>query len=142
MARVKMLFLESLLLLAHIVAATSAVVPTSTSLASAVLSRRNAAPSETLPVTMPTGYFTTTKLVIVDGVTNDHVTIPAKTIELTLPTCIQTVEPDKNGHVPPGTCGAIWDYYPSFVAALVLAALFGLILVLHIWQAVNYQKVC
>ncbi|KAH6995832.1 RTA1 like protein-domain-containing protein [Ilyonectria sp. MPI-CAGE-AT-0026] len=88
----------------------------------------------------PTGYYTTTQTVIIDGVTNSHVTIPAKTILLTLPTCHQTLKPDKNGYLPPGTCNAIWNYYPSFAAALVFAGLFATMTAVHIWQAARYKK--
>ena len=90
---------------------------------------------------LPIGYFTTTKYIVIDGVTNDHVTLPAKTIEIAIPTCVQTEIPDKNGHVPPGTCGSLWAYYPSFAAAVVFAVLFLSLLVLHVWQAARHRKV-
>lgn len=90
---------------------------------------------------VPTGNFITTKHIIIPGVTNSHVNIPAKTIDLALPTCIQTIEPDANGYVPPGECGAIWNYYPSFAAAMVFAVLFGALTAIHIWQAARHKKV-
>jgi hypothetical protein len=90
---------------------------------------------------MPTGTFMTTLRNIEPGVTNDHVTIPANTIDIVIPTCIQTIIPDANGYVPPGTCGALWEYYPSFIAAVVFAALFTALTIVHIWQAVHYKKV-
>ncbi|KAK7413770.1 hypothetical protein QQX98_007337 [Neonectria punicea] len=93
-----------------------------------------------LSTVIPTGYFTTTKHIIIGGVTNSHVTIPAKTITLALPTCVQTLEPDENGFLPPGTCNAIWKYYPSFAAALLFVALFAAVTAVHIWQAVHYKK--
>lgn len=71
-------------------------------------------------------YTTTTEIVILDG---------TNTMHLVLPTCIQTLTPDKNGCLPPGTCNASWDYYPTFGAALVFAALFGILVFGHIWQA-------
>lgn len=86
-------------------------------------------------------YFVTTQSIIVDGVTNSHVTLPGKTIELTRTTCSQTAVPDRNGHVPPGSCNAIWDYYPSFVAAVVFVVVFGALMAVHVWQAVSYKKV-
>ncbi|KAK6206988.1 RTA1 domain-containing protein [Colletotrichum tabaci] len=89
---------------------------------------------------VPTGNFITTKHIIIPGVTNSHVNIPAKTIDLALPTCIQTIEPDANGYVPPGECGAIWNYYPSFAAAMVFAVLFGALTAIHIWQAARHKK--
>ncbi|KAF4975492.1 hypothetical protein FZEAL_7723 [Fusarium zealandicum] len=90
--------------------------------------------------TAPDGIFTGTKLVTIDGVTNSHVNIPAKTIEILVPTCIQTATPDDNGHVPPGTCHAFWDYYPSFGAAVAFALLFAVLTAVHIWQAAKYKK--
>ncbi|KAK1960761.1 RTA1 domain-containing protein [Colletotrichum sublineola] len=69
-----------------------------------------------------------------------YVDIPAKTIDIAIPTCIQTIKPDANGYIPPGECGAIWNYYPSFVAAVVFALLFALLTVVHIWQAAKHKK--
>ncbi|GKT43617.1 putative lipid transporter atnI [Colletotrichum spaethianum] len=102
--------------------------------------RQDALVSSTLSAS-PTGDFITTKHITIPGVTNGYVNIPAKTIEIAIPTCIQTIEPDANGYVPPGECGAIWNYYPSFVAALVFAVLFGLLTAVHIWQAAKHKKV-
>lgn len=87
------------------------------------------------------GYFTTTKHITIEGVTNDHVTVAGKTIDIAVPTCIQTITPDANGYVPPGTCGAIWDYYPNFPAALVFACIFGVLTMVHVWQAIANRKV-
>jgi len=114
--------------------------PTATTQTAFLLQVRetNIPPATTL---FPTGTFTTTKYIILPGVTNEHVTLPAKTIELALPTCIQTITPDKNGYVPPDTCGSNWAYYPSFAVALAFAALFGSLLALHIWQAARYKIV-
>jgi hypothetical protein len=83
--------------------------------------------------------FITTEYITIAGVTNTYVTIPPKTIDITIPTCIQTITPDKNGYVPPGTCGALYDYYPSFAAAVVTAVLFGMLTVAHV--AGFYKKV-
>lgn len=134
-----MLFLRSLLFTtcAAIVAATP--LPAPTALATLVAGAETV--SESAPTSVPTGYFTSTKLVTIPGVTNSHVTIPAKTITIAVPTCVQTIEPDENGHVPAGTCGAIWNYYPGFAAALALAFMFGMLLVAHIWQAAKFKKV-
>ncbi|KAI2617841.1 RTA1 like protein-domain-containing protein [Hypoxylon sp. NC1633] len=82
----------------------------------------------------------TTQHVTIDGFTNDHATVPAKTIHIVLPTCIQTIEPDANGYLPPGTCHALWDYYPSFSAALAFTVLFGLLTLAHLYQAIAYRK--
>lgn len=87
------------------------------------------------------GYFTTIQHITIEGVTNDHVTIAGQTIDIAIPTCIQTITPDANGHVPPGTCGAIWDYYPNFPAALIFACIFGILTMAHLWQAIANRKV-
>lgn len=62
-------------------------------------------------------------------------------LHLPTPTCVQTITPDKNGFVPPGTCGALYNFYPSFGAAIAASVIFGMLTVLHIGQAVIYQKV-
>ncbi|KAL7622595.1 hypothetical protein AAE478_008105 [Parahypoxylon ruwenzoriense] len=82
----------------------------------------------------------TTQHITIDGFTNDYATVPAKTINIAIPTCIQTIEPDSNGYLPPGTCNALWNYYPSFSAALAFTLLFGLLMFLHLYQAVAYKK--
>ncbi|KAI0894540.1 RTA1 like protein-domain-containing protein [Annulohypoxylon nitens] len=84
--------------------------------------------------------FLTTEHVTIDGFTNAHATNPAKTIDIVIPTCIQTIEPDVNGYLPPGTCHALWDYYPSFSAALAFAILFGLLTMAHLYQSIVYKK--
>lgn len=85
--------------------------------------------------------FLTTQYITINGFTNDHVTVAPKTIDIVLPTCTQTIKPDQNGYLPPGTCGALWDYYPSFSAALVFTLLFGLLTLAHLYQAIAYKKV-
>ncbi|MCJ1432525.1 hypothetical protein MMC27_001882 [Xylographa pallens] len=61
-------------------------------------------------------------------------------LHLPTPTCIQTITPDANGYVPPGTCHALYKYYPSFAAAVVFSILFGALTLLHISQATIHQK--
>ncbi|KAJ7265653.1 RTA1 like protein-domain-containing protein [Mycena rebaudengoi] len=87
----------------------------------------------------PTGEFLTTKFLTVAGHTDAHATVPGRTITLVLPTCIQTEIPDKNGFVPPGTCHALYDFYPSFAAAVLFSVLFGVVTALHIAQTVKYK---
>lgn len=100
------------------------------------------ATTSSLIATTTSGFeFITTKYITIAGQTNDHVTLAPQTIALALPTCIQTITPDKNGYVPPGTCGALYDYYPSFAAAVVFAVLFGMLTVAHIAQAAVFKKV-
>lgn len=106
--------------------------------------RQQAAPTPTTstPSTSGVVYFTSTEVITIKGgVTNSYVTIAPQTIHIAIPTCLQTITPDKNGYLPPGTCNALWDYYPSFGAALVFAALFGILVSVHICQAVAYKKV-
>ena len=79
------------------------------------------------------------------GVSISHVSIkpftPASlSLNLPKPTCTQTIQPDKNGYVPPGTCGALYAYYPSFGAAIAASVLFGALAILHITQAAVYKK--
>lgn len=84
--------------------------------------------------------FMTTQHITIEGFTNGHATIPAKTIDIVLPTCIQNIEPDANGHLPPGTCHALWNYYPSFSAALAFTVIFGILTLAHLYQAIAYRK--
>ncbi|ETN41095.1 uncharacterized protein HMPREF1541_03030 [Cyphellophora europaea CBS 101466] len=76
------------------------------------------------------------------GVSITPVSIKSFSLSLDLPssTCTQTIEPDRNGYVPPGTCGALWAYYPSFAAAVAFAVLFGALLIAHLGQAILYKK--
>lgn len=85
--------------------------------------------------------FTTTILNIIPGRTDSYVTIHPQTIAIAIPTCHQTITPDHNGYVPPGTCGAIWTYYPAFKAAVAFGVIFALLLGVHLWQAIIYKKV-
>lgn len=95
-----------------------------------------ASPASTSPL-----YFLTTNYITIAGVTNAYVTIPAKTVSFAVPTCIQTLTPDKNGYLPPGTCNALYDYYPSSTSAVAFAAIFGCLTLAHIIQAFFYKKV-
>ncbi|KAI1408706.1 RTA1 like protein-domain-containing protein [Hypoxylon sp. FL1857] len=84
--------------------------------------------------------FLTTQHVTIDGFTDDYATVPAKTINIAIPTCVQTIKPDANGYLPPGTCNALWDYYPSFSAALAFTVIFGLLTLAHIYQGIAHKK--
>ena len=90
---------------------------------------------------VPTGEFITTKVITIPGATNPHVTIPEKTIQIAIPTCIQIIIPDTNGYVPPGTCGALYEDYPNFAAVVVASVVFGILSVVHIMQAAVFKKV-
>lgn len=54
-------------------------------------------------------------------------------------TCTPTIAPDKNGYVPPTECNAMYNYYPSFKAAVAFSVLFGLILITHVVQMFAYK---
>ncbi|RAH41681.1 RTA1 domain-containing protein [Aspergillus brunneoviolaceus CBS 621.78] len=85
--------------------------------------------------------------------TNDydpHITIDVPTISikpfslslsLDLPsnTCTPTVSPDANGYVPPDQCNALYQYYPSFGAALAFSVLFGILMVTQFVQATIHK---
>ncbi|KAF8962444.1 RTA1 like protein-domain-containing protein [Flammula alnicola] len=53
--------------------------------------------------------------------------------------CI-TSTPDKNGHVPITDCRALYNYYPSFGAAILFSIIFGISLCLHTVQAFSWRK--
>lgn len=100
------------------------------------------APATSTSGTLGVEYYTSTEVITIKaGTTNSATTVAPQTIQIAIPTCVQTITPDKNGHVPPGTCNALWDYYPNFGAAVVFSGLFGLLVVAHIWQAAAYHKV-
>jgi len=101
------------------------------------------APRDTA-TTIPTASaveFMTTNYITIPGVTNDHVTLAPQTLSIAVATCIQTITPDKNGYVPPGTCNALYDYYPSFTASLAFSILFGILTIAHISQAAFFKTV-
>ncbi|MCJ1318600.1 hypothetical protein MMC15_003930 [Xylographa vitiligo] len=61
-------------------------------------------------------------------------------LHLPTPTCVQTITPDANGYVPPGTCNALYKFYPSFATALIFSIFFGVVTLLHIGQAAGHKK--
>jgi len=91
--------------------------------------------STTEVASVPTGYFKTTRYITISGVTDAYRTQADKTIDIVIPTCIQTIIPDKNGYVPPGTCGSLYNYYPSFISAVIFSLAFGMLTISHIFQA-------
>jgi len=54
--------------------------------------------------------------------------------------CVSAV-PGKNGYVPPSACNAVYDYNPSFAAAIIFAVTFGILTGVHLIQAVSYRRV-
>jgi hypothetical protein len=97
--------------------------------------------STTSSTPLPTGNFIGTQYITLPGETNAHFTRPAETITLAIPTCIATIVPDKNGYVPPGTCGSHFAYYPSFAAAVVTTVIFGVLTGVHIFLAAKWKAV-
>lgn len=136
-----MLLLRFTMLSGFLLRSTATAMAISTTIGpTPTLSPRDATTSQPASTTSAIE-FITTQYITIAGQTNDHVTLAPQTIAIALPTCIQTITPDKNGYVPPGTCGALYDYYPSFTAAVVFAALFGMLTVAHIAQAAVFKKV-
>jgi hypothetical protein len=122
--------LNHLLLFIIAITGTAAVAPLPSQTPVPTLFHRDDVVSPT-PSPTPTGNFITTKLI----------TIPGGTITLPIPTCIQTIVPDKNGYVPPGTCGSNFAYYPSFVAAVATTIVFGVLTGIHIFLAAKWKAV-
>ncbi|TVY14480.1 Protein RTA1 [Lachnellula arida] len=54
-------------------------------------------------------------------------------------TCTSAI-PDKNGHVDPSACNAIYEYYPSFGAAILFSGLLLAAVIMHISQAAKFKK--
>jgi hypothetical protein len=102
--------------------------------------RRDEVTSST-PSPTPTGNFMTTEFVILPGETQAYLTRPEQTITLVIPTCIQTIVPDRNGYVPPGTCNSNFAYYPSFGAAIAFTIIFGVMTGVHIVLAAKWKAV-
>ena len=82
-----------------------------------------------------------TQFITIDPITLPDKTIGAETITLDIPECSQTITPDSNGYVPPGSCNAQYNYYPSFAAALVATIFFGIVAFVHIAEGIKYKKV-
>jgi len=106
-----------------------------------------AAPAAALDARAPSFTGVSISLVSISHVSIDRASITPVSFSLTslslhLPssTCTQTIKPDKNGYVPPGTCGSLYNYYPSFAAAIIFSVLFGAVMVVHIGQAAIYKK--
>lgn len=69
------------------------------------------------------------------------VSIPPLSLDLPAPICTPTIAPGKDGYLPPGSCGALWNYFPSFVAAVAFSALFGVLFIAHLGQALHHRTV-
>ncbi|KAF8850625.1 hypothetical protein BDZ45DRAFT_717756 [Acephala macrosclerotiorum] len=47
----------------------------------------------------------------------------------------------KNGYVDPSACNALYEFYPSFFAAILFSGLLGGVMILHIFQAAKFHKI-
>ena len=56
-------------------------------------------------------------------------------------TCLN-LPPDGNGHAPAGACGNIWPYRPSREGNIAIAAMFAVLTVAHLIQAIRLKKAC
>lgn len=140
-----MLFYNLIFLTSTVFTITNALVLSATTthsrpIAAPTILQRDATTTAS-PTSTSSLYFLTTNYITIAGVTNAHVTIPAKTVSFAVPTCIQTLAPDENGYLPPGTCNALYDYYPSSTSAVAFAGIFGVLTLIHIIQALFYKKV-
>lgn len=54
-------------------------------------------------------------------------------------TCV-TVVPGPSGYVPPAACNAVWNFSPSFPAAVFFCILFGVTLICHVFEAILFHK--
>lgn len=139
-----MLFYSLIFLTSTVFTITNALVLSATTthsrpIAAPTILQRDATTTAS-PTPTSSLYFLTTNYITIAGVTNAHVTIPAKTVSFAVPTCIQTLAPDENGYLPPGTCNALYDYYPSSTSAVAFAGIFGVLNLIHIIQAFFYKK--
>lgn len=98
-------------------------------------------PSPTIVTTFITALVPRTQFITIDPITLPHQTIAAQTITLDIPECSPTIAPDSNGYVPPDSCNAQYNYYPSFAAALIATIFFGVVTFVHIAEGIKYKKV-
>lgn len=98
-------------------------------------------PIPTAVTTLVTALVPRAQFITIDPITLPDETIAGKTITLDIPECSPTIAPDSNGYVPPGSCNAQYNYYPSFAAALVAAICFGVVTFVHIAEGIKYKQV-
>jgi hypothetical protein len=55
-------------------------------------------------------------------------------------TCITGV-PGKYGYVNPSDCNSLWNFQPSYSAAIAFSVLFAIVTVAHLTQGILYKKV-
>ncbi|CZR52838.1 related to phospholipid-translocating ATPase [Phialocephala subalpina] len=64
----------------------------------------------------------------------------SSTTSSSIATCT-TATPGKYGYVDPSACNALYEYHPSFFAAILFSGLYGAVTILHIFQAAKFHKV-
>ena len=72
------------------------------------------------------------------------VSIPPLSLDLPINTCTpgatSYATPAANGYVPAEACNALWQYSPSFAAAIIFSILFGVLTIAHLAQALVYRN--
>ena len=110
---------------AELMSITSAAAPTTT------FSPRDSFSISIAPVSIP-------------SVSIPPVSIPSLSLDLPINTCtpgaLSYATPTTNGYVFADACNALWQYSPSFTAAIVFSILFGILTVTHLAQAVIYRN--
>ncbi|KNG46080.1 hypothetical protein TW65_07102 [Stemphylium lycopersici] len=70
--------------------------------------------------------------------------IKSFSLDLPPPTCTPGFSayatPGVDGYVPGEACNALWAYFPNFAAAVAFSALFGILTIAHLCQAVMYRN--
>lgn len=62
-----------------------------------------------------------------------------ETSDATSPGCTTAI-PGKYGHVPPDACNSYYTVVPDFNSAIAFATLFGILTLIHFYQAIAYKK--
>lgn len=62
-----------------------------------------------------------------------------ETSDATSPGCTTAI-PGKYGHVPPDACNSYYTAVPDFNSAIAFATLFGILTLVHFYQAIAYKK--
>ena len=72
------------------------------------------------------------------------VSIPSLSLDLPINTCTPGATayatPASHGYVPAEACNALWQYSPSFAAAILFSVLFGALTIAHLAQALVYRN--
>jgi hypothetical protein len=72
------------------------------------------------------------------------VSIPSLSLNLPINTCTpgatSYATPATHGYVPAEACNALWQYSPSFAAAIIFSVLFGALTIAHLAQALVYRN--